>query len=74
MGIPLKIDELCPDGARIEVNWRRFVVGSSIFIPCVDVDTARKQVQKVATRKCMKVKSVVRVENGMYGVRFWRVL
>ena len=74
MAIRLKIDDLCPDGARIIVNWNRFVVGSSIFIPCVDVEEAKKQVLEVTRRRSMKIKAIPRVENGMFGVRFWRLL
>jgi hypothetical protein len=74
MAIRLKIDDLCPDGARIVVNWNRFAVGSSIFIPCVDVEEAKKQVLEVTRRRSMKIKAIPRVENGMFGVRFWRLL
>lgn len=74
MAIPLKIDELCPDGVCMRINWNRFVVGSSVFMPCIDVEKAKQEVQKMAKHRCIKLKAVVRIENGLYGVRFWRVL
>jgi len=74
MAIRLKIDDVCADGARIVVDWNKFSVGRSVFIPCIDVEETKKQVREITSRKSMKIKALPRVENGMFGVRFWRVL
>ena len=33
------------------VNWRRFRVGSSFFIPCIDCDKAKKVIQAIAKKQ-----------------------
>ena len=50
------------------------VVGSSIFIPCIDTVTAKKQVKKIVAQKGWECKLATRVEDKNLGVRMWRVL
>ena len=70
----LKSDDLNPDGVRIVVNWDSMVTGSSVFILCVNVQEAVKQIKNVAKTKGWDVKIHVRVENNKLGVRIWRIL
>ena len=70
----LKSDDLNPDGVRIVVNWGSMVIGSSVFILCVNVQEAVKQIKNVAKTKGWDVETHVRVENNKLGVRIWRIL
>jgi len=70
----LEAEDLAPDGVRIIVDWDRFTVGTSFFVPCVDVLEAKKQVKKVVEDRGWKVDSRLRIEDECFGVRFWRVL
>lgn len=70
----LKSDDLNPDGVRIVVNWDNMVTSSSVFILCVDVQEAVRQIKNIAKTKSWDVKTQVRVENNKLGVRIWRIL
>ena len=70
----LKSDDLNPDGVRIVVNWDNMVTSSSVFILCVDVQEAVRQIKNIAKTKSWDVKAYVRVENNKLGVRIWRIL
>tara|TARA_R100001510_G_scaffold39837_1_gene36259 strand:+ start:188 stop:421 length:234 start_codon:yes stop_codon:yes gene_type:complete len=70
----LKSDDLNPDGVRIVVNWGSMVAGSSVFILCVNVQEAVKQIKNVAKTKGWDVETHVRVEDNKLGVRIWRIL
>jgi len=72
--ISLRNDQLSPDGVRIKINWEQFVVGSSIFVPAINLVKLNKQMQEVAKFKEIQVKGFDRIENGKLGMRFWRVL
>jgi len=66
------VDDLHPDGVRIVVNWDDVVVGSSIFVPCINTTVARSQAQNVAARRKWTIKVTPRIENQLFGVRIWR--
>jgi hypothetical protein len=51
------LTDISPDGVRIVVDWDKFKPGASVFIPCIN------------TAKAIDV----RVEDGKYGVRVWRL-
>mgnify|MGYP003644887221 FL=1 len=72
--IPLRLDDLDPDGVKIIVKWDKFVVGASVFIPCINTEKARKQLKRVAQMKQYETTTHVCIENGMWGVRMWRLL
>jgi len=71
---PLKIDDLNPDKIKIVVSWDDMVIGASVFIPCIDTQKAKEQVQEVAERNLWQVTARVRIESGMFGVRIWRIV
>ena len=70
----LRTYDLSPDGVCIEVNWDRMVVGSSIFVPCIDTEEAIKQCLDIFNARRWVLESRVRVESGNMGVRIWRTL
>lgn len=55
------------------INWDRFRVGYSFFIPCIDCEKAKKTVKKVARKQKIKVVMKVVIEEGVRGLRIWRV-
>ena len=70
----LKSDDLNPDGVRIVINWDNMVTSSSVFILCVDVQEAVRQIKNIVKTKGWDVETHVRVENNKLGVRIWRIL
>ena len=70
----LKSDDLNPDGVRIVINWDSMVTSSSVFILCVDVQEAARQIKNVAETKGWTLETQVRIENNKLGVRIWRIL
>lgn len=56
-----------------QINWRNFRRGYSFFVPCIDTDAARQEIQRVAKRLKMEVMSRVVVEDGVKGLRTWRL-
>jgi hypothetical protein len=66
--------QICPDGVVINVNWDDFVVGSSIFIPAINLATLNKQVQTLANDRNFKLQAAERIEAGKLGMRFWRIV
>ena len=71
---PLRLDDLDPDGVKIIVKRDKFVVGASVFIPCINTEKAKKQLKRVASLKQYQISIQIRIENGMWGVRTWRHL
>ena len=63
-----------PDGVRIEVDWERFSLGSSVFIPCINTVKASQQVKYVTAGMNMLVQITTRAENNRWGIRVWRTL
>ena len=61
------------DGVTHEVNWRKFVVGTSFFIPCIHAFEAREDVKKIMRRLGFKVAMKLVIEDGIRGLRVWRV-
>ena len=71
---PLKIDDINPDKIKVVVQWDDMVVGASVFIPCVDTEKAKQQLEKIAELKSWQVAVRVRIENKMFGLRIWRIV
>jgi hypothetical protein len=55
------------------INWRKFRPGCSFFVPCVDEAAARKSLAKVTRRLRLKTISKVVIQDGVKGLRVWRV-
>ena len=71
---PLKTDDINPDTVKIIVQWDKMVVGASVFVPCIDTEKAKQQLEKVAELKSWQVAMRVRIESEMFGVRIWRTV
>jgi hypothetical protein len=70
----LRDDDLNPDGVRIVVAWGSMDIGTSIFIPCVNTEKAKKQIIKFFKRSMWQYVLRVRIENSKLGVRIWRTI
>ena len=67
-------DAVTPDGIPVVVEWDRLGVGTSVFIPAVNLTKLAAQVRDIANRRSMIVKGFPRIEAGKYGMRFWRMV
>lgn len=56
-----------------QINWKKFRKGYSFFVPCIDEKEARKTITAVTRRLRLEVVSKVTVEEGIKGLRVWRV-
>jgi len=56
-----------------EINWKGFGVGCSFFIPCLNPKKSRRDILQVVHRLRYKVVTKVVIEDGVRGVRVWRV-
>jgi len=65
---PLEIE-----GVQVQVEWQKFRIGTSFFLPCIDHDRMTAGIVKRATSRGFRVKIIARVENGMWGIRVWRI-
>jgi hypothetical protein len=70
----MKKVRLNPDGVPMNVDWNKFTVGSSIFIPCVNSVKGSKQVKHITAKLGMLVQVTTRIENDKWGIRVWRTL
>jgi len=48
-------------------------MGASFFIPCIHAQQAKEDVRTVARRLGLKVVSKVVIEDGIRGLRIWRI-
>jgi len=56
-----------------QLDWAKFRKGYSFFVPCIDHAAARKTLAKTMNRLKMSVVTKVVVEEGIKGLRVWRV-
>jgi|TARA_R110002074_G_scaffold280444_2_gene451911 hypothetical protein len=56
-----------------DINWRAFKRGSSFFIPCLQCRKAKKTILTTTNRLKYKVVTKVVIEEGVRGLRVWRV-
>jgi hypothetical protein len=56
-----------------EINWRQFKKGRSIFIPCLNPPAARKEISRTTKRLRYEVLMKVVIEDGIQGLRVWRL-
>lgn len=66
--------DLNPDGVRIIVDWDTMSIGTSIFIPCVNTQEAKKQLNAFFQQQSWEHIMKIRIESGKLGVRIWRIL
>lgn len=61
------------DGVRYTVDWRKFPVGASFFVPCIHADRAKEDVRQAVRRFKFRVVIKVVIEEGIRGLRVWRI-
>ena len=61
------------NGVDYQIMWPDFKPGTSIFIPAIDVKAALKALKKESKRLEFKVVHKIVVENGVKGIRAWRL-
>lgn len=61
------------EGVNYDIRWKDFKRGMSIFIPCLDPPRARKEINAVLQRLRINVLMRVRIEDGIRGLRIWRI-
>lgn len=69
----LMVTDISPDGVRIVIDWSKFIPGASVFIPCVNTAKAVEDIVKATGVTKKEMTKRVRVEDGKYGVRVWRL-
>lgn len=67
-------DTVTPDGIPVVIEWDKLDVGTSVFIPAINLIKLSSQLQDIARRKRMVVKGFPRIEAGKYGMRVWRMI
>ena len=60
-------------GISYKIDWRKFKRGYSVFFPCLNDSSSKKEVQKVMRRLKMDVFIKTTIEEGVKGIRVWRV-
>jgi len=55
------------------INWRNFKRGASFFIPCIDTANAKKEIKRVTKRLKIQVISKTSIEEGVKGLRVWKI-
>ncbi len=60
-------------GLSFEIDWSKFKPGRTFFIPCLDLETAKKEVVAVTKRLKYSVEMRGVIENGVKGLRVWRI-
>lgn len=61
------------EGVDYTVDWRRFRKGQSVFVPCQNGKEAKAAVRQEIVGKGVKVLMSHRVEEGIRGLRIWRI-
>ena len=62
-----------PDGADIVLMWHLLDVGASFFVPCINTTKAKRQIRRQAYVRHYGIEIRCRIENGLHGLRVWRV-
>ena len=61
------------EGITYEIDWRKFKRGTSIFFPCLDPRRAKGEVMDVLNRLKLDVAGKTCIEDGVRGLRIWRL-
>jgi len=56
-----------------QINWASFKAGYSFFIPCLNPKKSRRNILQVVHRLQYKIVTKVVIEDGIRGVRVWRL-
>lgn len=61
------------EGVTYDVDWCAFRKGTSLFFPCLDYKRAKAQLMVFVDRHDIKVLIKPTVEDGIRGLRVWRM-
>lgn len=61
------------ESVQYEIQWEKFKLGHSFFIPCLNPPEALKEILSVTKRLKLHVATKVVIEDGVQGIRVWRV-
>jgi hypothetical protein len=61
------------EGINYRINWKTFVRGTSIFLPCLNVPAAKATARALAKRLRFKVLTKAVISDGIQGLRIWRL-
>jgi acetyl/propionyl-CoA carboxylase alpha subunit len=61
------------NGLEYRVDWRKFRVGASFFVPCLHLAKSKEAVTAVTKRLGYKVLIKPVIEEGIKGLRVWRI-
>jgi hypothetical protein len=61
------------EGVSFQINWKQFKKGHSFFLPCLNCYTTTDMVKKVTKRLKYNVVTKCVIEDGIRGVRVWRI-
>ena len=65
---PLEIE-----GVQVQIEWHKFKLGSSFFLPCIAHERMIRAITQRADDRGFRVKTIAHIENGMWGIRVWRI-
>ena len=61
------------NGLSYHIQWETFTPGASIFVPAIDAKAAIEAMKKESERLEFEFVHKIVVEDGVKGVRFWRL-
>jgi hypothetical protein len=61
------------EGITYQLCWQDFTVGSSFFVPCLNDTAARKLIEFKMSRLGYAVIVKLVIEDGIRGLRVWRI-
>lgn len=56
-----------------KIDWRKFRKGTSFFIPCLNPVKAKQEILRTTKRLKIDVLTKVVIEEGIRGIRVWRM-
>jgi hypothetical protein len=71
MGKRFKWQTINPDGVPVRICVRAFLPGTSIFIPCINLEHAFEQVVEIVPDEQLVWKAAV--NKGRLGIRVWNI-
>lgn len=60
------------NGIDYNIDWRKFRVGWSFFVPCLQLDRSKYTILRATKRFGYKVLIKPVIEDGIKGLRVWR--
>jgi hypothetical protein len=61
------------EGVSYDIDWAKFRKGRSIFLPCLNYPKVKDDLHAMFMRLGMRVLVKVIIEDGVKGLRIWRL-